>query len=111
MKKQDFVKAVRQGGAKFRADNMVITTDAGQLQGKGLLEVADGRFKPHVTLTRAAKLLKCRREYGFNVNSGMFKARSKMRSALACAACRTMFPELHPWSAIQIIARFHGGSH
>ncbi len=55
MKKQDFVKAVRQGGAKFRADNMVITTDAGQLQGKGLLEVADGRFKLHVTLDEGCK--------------------------------------------------------
>jgi hypothetical protein len=51
MKKEEFLKAVRQGGAKLRADNIVVTTDAGQLQGKGLLEVADGRFRLHVSLT------------------------------------------------------------
>jgi hypothetical protein len=56
MKKQDFVKAVRQGGAKFRADNIVITTDAGQLQGKGLLEVTDGRFRLHVILGAGSKI-------------------------------------------------------
>jgi hypothetical protein len=56
VKKQDFIKAVRQGGAKFRADNIVITMDAGQLQGKGLLEVADGCFRLHVTLDDGSKI-------------------------------------------------------
>jgi len=55
MKKQDFITTVRQGGAKFRADNIVITTDAGQLQGKGLLTVADQRFKLHVILDDGCK--------------------------------------------------------
>ncbi|MHB9008006.1 MAG: hypothetical protein ACYDC1_13855, partial [Limisphaerales bacterium] len=56
MNRQDFIKAVRQGGAQLRADNIVITTDAGQLHGKGLLDVANGRFRLHVILDDGSKV-------------------------------------------------------
>jgi hypothetical protein len=53
MKKPDFLTAVRKGGAKFRADNIVIATGAGDLRGKGFVEVAEGRFRIHVTVDNA----------------------------------------------------------
>src|ERR1035438_6716511 len=53
MKKSDFLTAVRKGGAKFRADNIVIATGAGDLRGKGVVEVAEGRFRIHVTVDNA----------------------------------------------------------
>jgi hypothetical protein len=50
MNKQDFLKAVRQSGGKFRADNIIVSTGTAQVHGKGYIEVASGRFRIHVTL-------------------------------------------------------------
>jgi hypothetical protein len=50
MKKQDFLNAVRQGGASFRVDNILINTGSGKVSGKGTLRISSGRFSLDVTL-------------------------------------------------------------
>jgi hypothetical protein len=57
MNKNDFIKAVRRDGGKFRADNIVIATDTGELHGKGVIEVMSGRFRLHVTLSAGSRPL------------------------------------------------------
>jgi len=51
MKKQDYLRVVRRHGGQFRADNIVISTETGELHAKGVVEVAKGRFNIRVTLT------------------------------------------------------------
>lgn len=51
MNKKDFLKAVRRTREKFRADNIVVSTGTGELSGKGIVEVTDGRFRIHVNLS------------------------------------------------------------
>jgi hypothetical protein len=55
MKKKDFLNAVRRQGEKFRADNIVITTDSGELHGNGIIEVGKGAFEIHVTLAESTR--------------------------------------------------------
>src|SRR5580704_9887779 len=51
MNKQDFVKAIRCGNQKFRADNVVITANNNdKMTGSGAVEVNSNRFKISVTL-------------------------------------------------------------
>ena len=51
MNKEEFINAIRRGKeAKFRVDDIVITHDAGQIKGKGMLEAGNGRFRLNVIL-------------------------------------------------------------
>jgi hypothetical protein len=56
MKKQDFLKAVRQNGEKFRADNIIVSTETAQLRGKGFIEIASGRLRIEITPERSLLL-------------------------------------------------------
>lgn len=51
MRKDDFHKAIRSPGGKFRVEDITITTDAGELRGKGFMEVIPGDFKLSVILS------------------------------------------------------------
>jgi len=51
MKKQEFLKSVRRGKEKFRADDIVVSTAKGEFHGKGIVEIANGRFRIQVTLS------------------------------------------------------------
>ena len=50
MKREDFLNAIRQDGATFRADNITIDTGSEQFLGKGMFRVCEGRFRFEVTL-------------------------------------------------------------
>ncbi len=50
MKKEAFIKAVRNSGEKFRVDQIQINTGRSQVSGKGTVRVADRQFVLEVTL-------------------------------------------------------------
>jgi len=56
MKKQDFLNAIRQDGASFRADNISIDTGSGKVSGKGTLRISKGRFSLDVPLDDLSKV-------------------------------------------------------
>lgn len=51
MKKDDFLKAVRSRGAKFRVEDITIAADTGELRGKGFMEAVPGDFRLSVILS------------------------------------------------------------
>src|SRR5437016_3425716 len=55
MNKQEFLKAVRRDGEKFRTDRIAISTGQEELTGRGTLRVSRDRFSLEVSLDDPTK--------------------------------------------------------
>jgi hypothetical protein len=55
MKRQDFIKAIRQDGMSFRADDISIDTGSEKFSGKGTIRISEGQFLVEVTLNDLTK--------------------------------------------------------
>src|SRR5665213_819707 len=56
MNKKDFLKAIRQDGATFRADKITIDTRNGKISGKGTVRISNNRFLFDVTIDEPANV-------------------------------------------------------
>src|SRR5665213_1408836 len=56
MNKKDFLKAIRQDGATFRADTITIDTSNGKISGKGTVRISNNRFLFDVTIDEPANV-------------------------------------------------------